>query len=301
MRTDAKIGFAIGGVLLAVLTVYAIVVPKHKKSTPNTVTLVTPVPSSPQTVDGTPLTPPMTAAGDTLAQAPKDVTPLPAPVTPAPAPTITAGANDDGIFHPAKPMEMTKADDQKPAAPLVDQTPIADAAPHTPKVSKTTKGHSIDKSAAADDSVASSDGHPYVIKSGQTLSSIAAEVYGNSRFWVAIQRENKGLDANHLKVGSKIILPDITPLRPDPIAMVADDVEAPAAKITSTAKSNGHTYIVKSGDSLYGISKRLLGSGRKADALYALNKDEIGPDKSKLKLGMVLKLPVTPAVALAGQ
>src|SRR3978361_2567235 len=43
MRKDAKIGFAIGGVLLAVLTVYVLVVPSHKRSrTINGVTLVVP-------------------------------------------------------------------------------------------------------------------------------------------------------------------------------------------------------------------------------------------------------------------
>ena len=42
MRKDAKIGFAIGGVLLAVLTIYAIVVPKKTSSKPTGVTLVIP-------------------------------------------------------------------------------------------------------------------------------------------------------------------------------------------------------------------------------------------------------------------
>ena len=295
MRTDAKIGFAIGGVLLAVLTVYAIVVPKHKKTTPNTVTLVTP----PQPADIAPVTPPMSAVGDTSAQSSKDVAPAPAVVSSNPVPPIAAGATDDGIFHPAKPMEMTKAGDEKSAAPFVDQTPIVDNVLPAPKSSRSTKGHSAEKPAAADDSSVAADDHPYVIKSGQTLSSIAAEVYGNSRFWVAIQRENKGLDANHLKVGSKIVLPDISPLRPGPIATVADDVEAPAMKVTAPGKTDAHSYTIKSGDTLYGISKRLFGTGRKADALYALNKTEIGPDKSRLKLGMVLKLPENSAVALA--
>ena len=63
--------------------------------------------------------------------------------------------------------------------------------------------------------------------------------------------------------------------------------------------TDGHTYVVKSGDSLYRIARTVLGSGRKADALYALNKDVIGPDKSRLKLGMVLKLPESAAAGLA--
>jgi nucleoid-associated protein YgaU len=65
--------------------------------------------------------------------------------------------------------------------------------------------------------------------------------------------------------------------------------EAPRQIAEST--TDARSYTVKPGDSLYGIAKRLLGSGRRADALYNLNKDVIGPDKSKLKLDMVLKLP----------
>ena len=292
MRTDAKIGFAIGGVLLAVLTVYAIVVPKHRKTTPNVVTLVTP----PQSTDVTPIIPPM-VAGDNAPQMTKEIAPAPA-VTPLPIPPIAANAgspSDEGIFHPARPLEMTKADDQ---TPMIDQTPTMNSAPHTAKPARSSS-HVAMKPAPSDDATLAADDHPYVIKSGQTLSSIASEVYGNSRFWVAIQRENKGLDANHLKVGSKIILPDISPLRPGPIATVADDIEMPAAKVTADIKSDGKTYTVKSGDSLYGISKRLFGTGRKADALYALNKQEIGSDKSKLKLGTVLKLPENSTLALA--
>jgi nucleoid-associated protein YgaU len=305
MRTDAKIGFAIGGVLLAVLTVYAIVVPKHKKTTNTTVSLVQPPPMTTTATDGvvapmpTIPTPPMTSA-DAAVTSTKDTVTTPV-VTPTPStPTSTTPLVDntptppvDG-FHPLiAPKGFTKSD-EKPGK-LVDGV-------YTPDNGVPTKAHKSSHtiSPLPDDTADASTGNDrvYTIKSGQTLSKIAYEVYGNSRFWVAIQRENKGLDSNHLKVGSKINLPEITPVASSAVT-VADEEVAPESTHTAAVATNGHSYTVKSGDSLYGIARRLLGSGHKAEALYALNKDVIGPDKSRLKLGMVLKLPQGSSTELA--
>jgi nucleoid-associated protein YgaU len=219
----------------------------------------------------------------------------------------TSGPAATDTFHPlVTPKDLTKADDQK-SGKLIDGVYTPDTG--TPRVA--TRAKRTDVSPLPDDSdVASTTSDTvYTIKSGQTLSKIAYEVYGNSRFWVVIQRENKGLDANHLKVGSKIKLPDISNVLPGPVTVSDDQIALPmaaaeptprhAAPEVSTPTTDAHSYTVKSGDSLYGIAKRLLGSGRKADALYALNKDAIGPDKSRLKLGMVLKLPTTTPSAVA--
>jgi len=69
MRTDAKIGFAIGGVLLAVLTVYAIVVPRHNKRSANTVSLVV-TPPAPSSDNSTTPPPPIAAADSATPHAP---------------------------------------------------------------------------------------------------------------------------------------------------------------------------------------------------------------------------------------
>jgi nucleoid-associated protein YgaU len=344
MRTDAKIGFAIGGVLLAVLTVYAIVVPKHKK-TAGTVSLVTPASTGSDssstasntsgTSGGSPAgsqTPPPIAAADSGSTAPAAITPLAnntsssaaamagseATTTPSLADNLSSPASTDG-FHPlSAPSEMPKADDQplsnagsNTAGKLVDGVYTPEHS--TAKLGRLRHNSSSAMNDDADNAVATSSGDTlYTIKSGQTLSKIAYEVYGNSRFWVVIQRENKGLDANHLKVGSKVKLPDISTVVPGPVT-VSDEEVAPMMSASSSSTrhrsgiagggvsssvsgsggiaGDGRTYTVKSGDSLYAIAKRLLGSGRKADSIYALNKDVIGPDKSKLKLGEVLKLP----------
>jgi nucleoid-associated protein YgaU len=165
---------------------------------------------------------------------------------------------------------------------------------------KTGKTHHADLEVPA----ASGTNRVYVVQAGQTLSSIAEEIYGNPRFWVAIQRENKSINPNHLHVGDKINLPDVSIVRPvegvDPSGVAVDPrggshTTTVAATVDDATPSDGHTYKVKSGDNLYKIARAELGSGRLAEELYELNKDVIGPDKARLKLGMVLKLPTEPA------
>ncbi|HEX4794794.1 MAG TPA: LysM peptidoglycan-binding domain-containing protein, partial [Humisphaera sp.] len=58
-------------------------------------------------------------------------------------------------------------------------------------------------------------------------------------------------------------------------------------------------YTVQSNDSLYKISMKLFGRGDKANAIYDLNKQVIGSDPAKLKVGMVLKVPQAAPVTTA--
>lgn len=313
MRKDAKIGFAIGVVLLAVLTVYAIVVPKRNKKTGNTVSLVTPVTPAPAADNSAQPPAIMIAKNDDPTPAPAVVTPIPAKdpapaVTPAPPPANNT--DNTAVADAANASPKPNDSMQKPTSSdgIVVDTP-ADV--H----SKPGKTKTLQMDVTEGAAVPSSTDRVYVVQSGQTLSSIASEIYGNSRFWVAIQRENKSINANRLKVGEKIYLPDITPIRPTPVAETAADVELPKSSrdvtpasgdvippwgdVTSALSTNSHTYVVKSGDNLYKIARTLLGSGKKAELLYELNRDVIGPDKSKLKQGMVLKLPAGSSSGLA--
>jgi nucleoid-associated protein YgaU len=313
MRKDAKIGFAIGGVLLAVLTVYAVVVgPRHKK-TSSTVSLVKPA-------DTTAQPPAMTASIDgSGASQPivfqKEPALPPAPVNnagssnPVSGNSATAGG---GVTDPATPSDLPhdapKPDPNKVLGFKPAGVPVDDAGPMTYDQTDSHALHDGKAKTLQIDAPASlaGDDRIYTVQAGQTLGVIAKEVYGNSRFYLAIERENPSVDERHLKIGQKIKLPDITPLRPE----LASDVELAqparsdrhASGESSTdqpSATDPHSYAVKPGDTLYKIARVQLGSGRKADALYALNKDRIGPDKDRLKLGLVLRLPDASGAGLA--
>jgi nucleoid-associated protein YgaU len=56
-------------------------------------------------------------------------------------------------------------------------------------------------------------------------------------------------------------------------------------------------YRVQNGDSLYKISMKLYGKPDRQDPIYEANKAIIGPDKAKLRVGQILRLPEAPTVA----
>jgi nucleoid-associated protein YgaU len=53
----------------------------------------------------------------------------------------------------------------------------------------------------------------------------------------------------------------------------------------------GETYEVQSGDTLATIADKAYGDGTQWRRIYDANKDTIGPDPDKLKIGMKLTIP----------
>jgi 5'-nucleotidase len=60
---------------------------------------------------------------------------------------------------------------------------------------------------------------------------------------------------------------------------------------TATPEVAGETYEVQSGDTLLTIAEQFYGDGTQWRRIYDANKDVIGPDPDKLKIGMKLKIP----------
>lgn len=162
-------------------------------------------------------------------------------------------------------------------------------------VASAAAGTDAKHSAAA--AAAAADG-TYVVKSGDTLSSIAAEVYGSAAYYPHILRANPTANPNNLKLGTTLILP-----KADEVKATAAANERPpvVASIVEDSKFDPKTqYQVQSGDSLYKISMKLYGKSGYVERIYEKNKALIGSDPKKLKLGMVLELPEKTTMAAAG-
>lgn len=89
-------------------------------------------------------------------------------------------------------------------------------------------------------------------------------------------------------------VPAASPQRPPLVSPVPSPaaVVAPAAtSVPPTAEVAGQTYEVQSGDTLLSIARDQLGDTTQWRRIYDANKDTIGPDPDKLKLGMSLKIP----------
>jgi nucleoid-associated protein YgaU len=147
----------------------------------------------------------------------------------------------------------------------------------------------------------------YVVKSGDTLISIARAQYNNPRAYLQIMKANPGVEPESMKPGTKLVLPELS-------AVQAPRRVNGASNGTSTGTGTGGAleavtaganaglrpvdpkleYRIQSGDSLARISQRLYGAENKVEALYNANREAIGPDREKLKLGMVLRLPEPP-------
>lgn len=318
MRKDLHIGLAIGGVLLAVLIVWGVVVGGSKKHK-NDVTL--------QTTG--------TATGGDI--------PAPTPVAPAPAdsnanivlpPPIVANVPQQVIDTPAAPAadkkdtdwvgllagntpapaaaDIKKNDTAQQIAPLVttvqppsQQIPAPETdVTTTPPVGAGSSAPDIAKPVQVDAPTTATPGaRTHKIARGETFASISKAVYGDARYYDQIAQANPKVNPNRLRPGTVINLPDAAEVKSS-----SKSVAKPAAGTTSDASKKPAApavdaqkeYRVVAGDSLYKISMHLYGSGEEADHLYEMNKDKIGPDRGKLKLGAILKIPSPPtAVARA--
>jgi lysozyme len=99
----------------------------------------------------------------------------------------------------------------------------------------------------------------YVVKEQDSLWKISEKIYGSGYNWVDIVKENKIQNPNLLYVGTKLIIPNVKPIR---IAAVQDSSES----ITD------NSYTIKTGDNLWDIAVRAYGDGYKWTELSHVNK-----------------------------
>jgi nucleoid-associated protein YgaU len=90
-------------------------------------------------------------------------------------------------------------------------------------------------------------------------------------------------------------VPAPSPQRPPLASPVASPSTALAAStpttVSSTDAAGGDSYEVQSGDTLLSIAEQSYGDTAQWRRIYDANKDVIGSDPDKLKIGMKLKIP----------
>ena len=118
----------------------------------------------------------------------------------------------------------------------------------------------------------------YVVKAGDSLSKIAA-VHGVKA--AELKELNQITDANKIRVGQKLILPDYA--KPSQSQPAAKSAAAPAKASAATAA--GGDYVVKAGDAL---SKIATAHGVKLKELMAANNIT---DANKIRVGQKLVIP----------
>lgn len=246
MRTDVKLGFVIGGVLLAVMIVYVVVIGRGGSTVPDqTADLV--VPDETQMVDGASTSVPRTTAipdEPVVATGPTDSVTLTTvtPTAPVETPvatvdttnsltvdstTSTQGAqtgrwNWDKLLtdgaDPAPLMSSALNDRSAPDrsssigassnATPTDVTPVSYTAPVQTDLRTPALTDPVGPVTPVPTTVIPGSTRTHTVKPGETLSSIAQAAYGSSKHWPAIAKANPSIDPNRLKPRTVLTLPD---------------------------------------------------------------------------------------------
>jgi LysM repeat protein len=122
----------------------------------------------------------------------------------------------------------------------------------------------------------------HIVAPGESFARLAQQYYGSQakKYVDLLIRSNPDVDPRRMKVGTEVTIPPV-----DAPAATPVDADRPAEVVLP------RMYRVQKGDTLYGIAKRLTGSGQGARELHRLNRDVIGDDPGNLRPGQVLKLP----------
>jgi len=127
----------------------------------------------------------------------------------------------------------------------------------------------------------------YVVKTGDAgFWGIAEKMYGHGKHWPLIANANPGVEHNRLQVGQKLVIPPLPAARPT--AGVSRTPVAPTGRA-------GRTYKVRAGDAgFWGIAKSQYGDGKYWTLIQKANPDA---NPSKLQVGQVLVIPPLPSRA----
>lgn len=150
---------------------------------------------------------------------------------------------------------------------------------------------------AAPEPPAKESARTHRIEPGETFVSIARAVYGDGKYFQAIVDANPNVDPAKLKPGTMIQLPPASQVKEAKKSRSSSSATSGGSASSGPALStDGKSYTVQKNDNLYKIARKLYGNGEKGEEIYAANKQLIGPDSTRLKIGMVLSLPETPSV-----
>ena len=116
----------------------------------------------------------------------------------------------------------------------------------------------------------------YVVRSGDTMSSIAEIWFGDPVKWDLIARANPLATPGRLTIGQELRLPPR---------------DAKRSEITPQRQSIPTHYTVRSGDTLSSIAKTLYGDPDQWWLIYQSNRVTIGEDPNTLEVGMQLRIP----------
>lgn len=144
---------------------------------------------------------------------------------------------------------------------------------------------------------ASASGWPkkHVIAEGDTLEVIARDFYDDRTRVKELLAANPRIKSpTQLRIGDELVIPEPTWAggRGESAIAAEKTVEISGpANAGAPTRSSERTYVVRTGDTLYGIAQRQCGSGARWKEILTLNKKLLRGDAKRLAPGMKLVLP----------
>ncbi|MFA9480156.1 LysM peptidoglycan-binding domain-containing protein [Phycisphaerales bacterium AB-hyl4] len=125
----------------------------------------------------------------------------------------------------------------------------------------------------------------YTVQSGDTLSSIANDLYGAERHWVDIARANPRVDPIRLRIGQELRLPADEVIERRSAASTDADLESPPGTLT---------HVVRPGETLTAIAHQHYNDSSRWRVIFNANRDKLGADPNRVTAGDELTIPPLP-------
>jgi|GEM_PF-6523374 len=209
-----------------------------------------------------------------------------APLTSRSAPDETDRTESADIPRPRRRSRRPDSEHETSTSARPDDrlTRIAEARPDARAGSATH-----DSSPATAQKAVAYDRH--IVQQGDSFRSIARMFFGHERHTRYLMNANPDIhDTGPLLVGTVVLIP------PDPQEALASG--SPTAGQPDTAgavkgpdRPHKRTYRVQSGDTFYGISRKVLGSSSRWRELFELNRELVAGEPRNLRPGQELVLP----------
>lgn len=301
MRKDVQFGLTIGGSLAAILVIWVSLVdfkgskkvqdvslaPATMPSDASASSSQTVAPPIDLTTPSGPATQPANVADSSTSSTGQDWNRL----------LQTGGAPSLSASTPARSTQPTVALNTLGSSAPIDVAPPATLTPGSLLAGPTTKPSSVGGLASAITS-----GRTHKVVAGESLYTIAAAVYGDGHYFARIEDANPNVNSNRLRIGTVLIIPDTDAVGSPEVQQASATSTSPTTLVSMTSAKPGATadidpaksYRVQPSDTLMGIARKLYGNGQDWQKIYDANKDVIGANPARLKVNMVLRLPVVP-------
>ncbi len=286
MRSDFKIGIAVGLFVILVAVVYFIAAGGGDSDSPSRDEQIardnTPLPGEHNQVEGVPDIPSGTGgAGPTAGTGGTE----PIPVTGSGGDTIEVGfegPETTGGTSPGTTDTTGTAGGTAVAGAGTTEGPREVTPIETTPGTVDTAGEPQPSPVYRPEPVQPTTG-VYVVKAGdQGFWGIAENVYGDGKYFTLIARANPEADTNSLREGQRLVIPPLPSPARTPLATITPGVEP----------SGGGVYVVREGDlGFWGIAKKVYNDGKYFTLIARANP---GVDPRSLRPGQRLKIPPKP-------